>query len=146
MSQIVEWSGSFAMIETPMWWDAELARLWPEQGKGETDEFSVGRSNFELVQGYRLLEGRGWLVSMSDGFSFAQLVLCRTDAAFMDLMTTRAAVWAALPMWSRPAAESLEHIRNAVIAIARWGANNRDVSLFEGTDRNDQRKPEGAEY
>lgn len=146
MSQVVEWVGSFAMVEAPEWWDSELARIWPEKGAGPGDDFSIGRANFETVQGHRLEEGRGWIVTLSDGISFDQLVLCRTDAAFLDLMTSRGAAWANLSTFGRSIGESLEHIRNAAISIARWGVNNRDVSLWTGVDRTDQGKPDRSEF
>lgn len=139
MKTITRWAdGTFGAVETPPWWDDEMNRLWPENLSipHDAEVIRYGERHGQEISVFSLLDGRGFVLSLDTPVA-AFLVWAPTEAAMLDFMTSRAAAWHGLGE-GRPLAESLDHIRNAVVSIARHGIGSESISLWSGVHKRDE--------
>lgn len=135
--------GRFATERRPDWWNERVGEIFPGYPVqwAEDEKLPVISRYGNDVTRIKAWElgAQGFLV-IFDEVGFSTEVWAPTRADYLDLITTRAVAWVGLGE-SRPLAESMEHIRNAIIAFARYGHGDH-VSESDGVSSIDRR----AEY
>lgn len=119
----------FETVDKPSWWQDEWDRIWPRgvETKSPGPDMTFGNPSSHGLRAFILTEERGWLVDF-DNIDRYLSVWCPDNAAYLDLITSRAAAWLRIGEMTT-VESSLEKIANTVIGYARHGQgthNDRD--------------------
>jgi hypothetical protein len=96
---VLTWTqhGKFAKIAAPEWWEQVLELLFPPDGNGPPSIASYGEGDGQSIEIWAVPSpGRGYVLAIADGIC-NQLLWVQNGADYLDLMTSRGAVWLMLP-------------------------------------------------
>ncbi|MDT8276716.1 hypothetical protein RQ734_11635 [Roseomonas mucosa] len=120
-SMVTRWAqgSGFVTVPKPDWWDGEWERLYPGGVRKESPDAVFGEQDLAGLLCFRLTGDLGWFVEFTTADIYT-LVWCKTDAAYLDLVTLRGPAWMKLAETTQ-AADSLFKIANTLIGYARHG-------------------------